>query len=366
MSRLILFFLCVVLSASFEAVQAHSRMALHYNSALACAHNNATQLLLSIIVTTTNTAPQDQIERLTLQLENIQYFTELYHLEFNVEYVVVEYNYDAKAPSLYEVLQKSFKDSLPLVRVVRVSAAQHELIVHKMGLDFEVNFLEFYAKNIGIRRSCGQFILPTNSDISFNDGFWSFLSRKTLRMDAYYRLPRCNVNGDLTVLRGLSVLERLVYLKDHTVDCWWCDRIEGTWKSYMETPVDVSAEPHVEQWRECIQAPGDFLLMSRASFERFRGYPDVALPHQLDDVPVWQAVGAGLFLIIVPKPAVALHVNHLKSYIAKDGRWHHAQEMVNTYKLHEAGQRMMREHNLEVFNGEDWGLAGALLEEDIY
>ena len=351
---------------SVTPVTAHSRMALHYNSALACAGNNSTKLVLSVVVTTTNTAPHDQIERLTLQIENIHYFTALYNLAFYIEYIIVEYNYDAKAPALYEILQKNFKDSTPLVRIIRVSAEQHQLIIQKMGLDFDVNFLEFYAKNIGIRRACGQFVLPTNSDISFNDGFWNFISRKSLRSDAYYRLPRCNVNGALSVLHDLTVPERLSYLKDHTLDCWWCEKISGDWKSYMEARADPSETLRAEQWRECIQAPGDFLLMSKDNFEKFRGYPDVALPYQLDDVPVWQAVGAGLFLIVVPKPAVALHVNHLKSYIAKDGRWHHAHEMVNTYKLDEAGKRMMREHKLEVFNAEDWGLSGTLLEENIH
>ena len=363
----LLFFKALLCATCFHLALAHSRMALHFNSALACAQNNATKLRLSIVVTTTNTAPQDQIERLTLQIENIQYYTELYHLEHDVEYIVVEYNYDAASPSLYDVLQKSFKDSSPLVRIIRVSAEQHELITHKMGLDFKTNFLEFYAKNIGIRRACGQFVLPTNSDISFSDGFWHFLSKATLRTDAYYRLPRCNVNGDLNALRTMSVPDRYNKLKDNTVDCWWCDPIVGTWASYMSAPVSSTyADLHAEQWRACIYAPGDFLLMSKANFVRFRGYPDVALPHQLDDVPVWQAVGAGLYLIVVPKPALGLHINHLKTYIANDGRWHHAHEMVNTYRFDEAGQRMMRDHKLEVFNDEDWGLAGSLLEEDIY
>jgi hypothetical protein len=347
-------------------------MALHFNSQLGCANNSRSDLVLSIVVTTSNSAPSDQLVRLRNQMENIDHFTKKYKMVRSVEYIIVEYNYDADKPSLYSMLH--FTNKMVLVRIIRVSAAQHALAVQKMGIDFKVNFLEFYAKNVGIRRACSPFVLPTNSDIVFSEGFWYWLKHTQLQPDSYYRAPRCNCNvRDLAHLQTLDAESKLKDIQAGLIECWWCANPGVQWDIYLKkdftamvTAMDVNTSSPRAQYVVCIQAPGDFLILSKQAFFRFRGYPDVALPHQLDDVPVWQATADGLYLVMLPAPAVVFHVNHDKQYTREDGRWASSAEMAHTYKLDSISAHAIEMRKLEVFNDNSWGLAETMLEENIY
>jgi hypothetical protein len=237
-----------------------------------------------------------------------------------------------------------------------------------MGLPFPVSFLEFYAKNIGIRRACSPFILPTNSDVLFSEGFWYFIRHRQLQNSSYYRIPRCNSNGEAEVLKRLDSEQRLQHVREKLNDCWWCEDPKMEWTLYVSKrfqEMNVS-DTRERQWTTCIQAPGDFLLLSRDVFYKFHGYPNVALPHQIDDIPVWQAVAAGLFLSTPPAPAVVYHVNHDRPYKNSDGRWSHAYEMVNTYRLDTLSAEAIHKRQLEVYNGPDWGLGYWELEEHVF
>jgi len=356
----------LVLSSASRIPREYSRLGLHFNSQLGCADNPHSDLLLSIVVTTTNTAPADQLQRLQFQIENIFHFTQKYNLVRKVEYIIVEYNYNPNNASLRSLLR--FEEYMPIVRIIRVDPDAHRIITSQMGVPFPLSFLEFYAKNIGIRRACSPFILPTNSDVLFSEGFWYFVRHGTLKNTSYYRIPRCNSNGDLSTLQKADSEQRLQHVKERLTDCWWCEDPKMSWQIYVSRPYEQMnvSDTKDRQYTSCIQAPGDFLVLSKAMFFAFRGYPDVALPHQIDDLPVWMATAAGLFLSIPPAPAVVYHVNHDKPYQKSDGRWSHAHEMVDTYRLDALSGEAIHKKQLEVYNGEDWGFAGWEFEENVF
>ena len=333
---------------------AGGRLHLWYNSHLACSGNVQSSLLLSVVAVTSNT-DESQVGRLQVSLNTIDEFSSAHGLSSKIEVILVEYNYDPSRPDLASMLH--LRDAMPLVRILRVTPEQHKYLVAKTGVTFRVSYLEYIAKNIGIRRACGEFVLVTNPDIVLAESFFTYLSNFGLRNDSYYRVPRCNSNVDTSALKQMPAPAVMRTLQDAMNDCWWSLPQHEPWKQYVQSVFDGKAPPAGEPWKECIFAPGDFTLLSRKAFHNYRGYPEVALPTMLDDVIVWQAVADGLKLVVMSKPTVTWHINHDKGYNSVDDRWAKSEVMKHAFRLDEAGKRMMQNRRLELFNDHSWGLA---------
>jgi hypothetical protein len=341
-----------------------ARLHLWYNSHLACSGNDHSDLLLSLVAVTSNTdAPQ--ISRLQIALNVMGHYAQSHSLTRRLEVVLVEYNYNPDKPEVATLL--NFSEDIPLIRILRVSPDQHKYLVQRAGVSFKVNFLEYTAKNIGIRRACGRFLLVTNPDIVLPESFFTYLSKFSLANDSYYRIPRCNSNVDPNSVLTKPPAEIVGILQDSLAgDCMWWMPQPLPWSTYIRKAFAAEKPPAGEQWKECILAPGDFTLLSREAFHRYRGYPEVALPTMLDDVIVWQAVADGKKLVIMPEPTVTYHINHDKGYNSADERWAKSDAMRRAYGLDEAGRRMMQARVLETFNDETWGLAHVPVSERAY
>ena len=85
-----------------------------------------------------------------------------------VELIVVEWNPLPDRQPLAEVLTKV--NNL-CVRIITVPNAVHEQIGHTSPV------LEYYGKNVGIRRARGRFVLTTNPDIIFTDHLINEIAR---------------------------------------------------------------------------------------------------------------------------------------------------------------------------------------------
>ena len=77
-----------------------------------------------------------------------------------IELVVVEWNPLADRAPLKDVLVKT--NNLD-IKIITVPAEVHDKIGHPSPV------LEYYGKNVGIRRAKGQFVLTTNPDILFTN-----------------------------------------------------------------------------------------------------------------------------------------------------------------------------------------------------
>lgn len=325
------------------------RMKLWYNSHLSCANNTASNLLLSIIVTTTNVAPRDQLDRLQLQIDNLEHYSSQLSLSTRLEYIIVEYNYSPDAPALRAQLRFEASAS-HLVRIIRVSREWHDLISTRIGFTGRIDFNEFYAKNIGIRRACAPFVMVTASDILFPESFYRHLSEGTLLESAFYRAPRCNVEVDQNALANKSSPERVSISQQNITQCWVCTG-HGHIDYYRKNMGSSSLPASGRTRAECIGGTGDFLIMSRNRWTKYRGFPDVALHHVLDDVPLYQAVADGAQLISFPSPTAALHINHKKGY-RTDDRFNLDSQMLRAFAIQEDCKTMMEERKLRVFNDE--------------
>jgi hypothetical protein len=80
------------------------------------------------------------------------------------------------------------------------------------------------AKNVGIRRARGEYVLATNIDIIFSDGFFRFLKSDQLKPGRMYRTDRWDVDSD--VPPDASIDEQLAYCQTHLLRV---NRRDGTY-----------------------------------------------------------------------------------------------------------------------------------------
>ena len=104
-----------------------------------------------------------------------------------IELVVVEWNPLADRAPLTDVLVKT--NNLD-IRIITVPAEVHDKIGHPSPV------LEYYGKNVGIRRAKGQFVLTTNPDILFTNELVDWFNQRLLRVDSFYRTDRHDFHGE--------------------------------------------------------------------------------------------------------------------------------------------------------------------------
>ena len=93
-----------------------------------------------------------------------------------LELVLVEWNSPPENTPLVEVLHWPADLGRCVVRMVTVPAQVHGCYQHAEALPL----YQMIAKNAGIRRARGQFILATNLDILFSDELFALLAQRRL------------------------------------------------------------------------------------------------------------------------------------------------------------------------------------------
>ena len=137
----------------------------------------------------------------------------------SAELILVEWNPPADRPRLAEALHWP-RDLGPCqVRIIEVSPALHQRYQHATALPL----YQMIAKNAGIRRARGKFVLASNIDILFNDELMRFLAEKKLDPDRMYRVDRYDAMAEVPV--DGSPDQQLAYCQSHLLRV---NRREGT------------------------------------------------------------------------------------------------------------------------------------------
>lgn len=109
------------------------------------------------------------------------------------EIVVVEWNPPPGRVPLVEELRLPKGCDRCEVRFVDVSPQLHAAIPNAAAMPLH----QMIAKNTGIRRSRGEFVLATNLDIVFSPELMQFLTERRLERGVMYRMDRYDVANDL-------------------------------------------------------------------------------------------------------------------------------------------------------------------------
>ncbi len=127
----------------------------------------------------------------------------------SAELILVEWNPPADRPPLAEALRWPEDLGPCQVRIIQVPQALHQRYQHAASLPL----YQMIAKNVGIRRARGKFVLASNIDILFNDELMRFLAEKKLDPARMYRLDRFDVMADVPV--DASPDQQLAYCETH-------------------------------------------------------------------------------------------------------------------------------------------------------
>jgi hypothetical protein len=161
------------------------------------------------------------------------------------EFVLVEWRPLPEKPFLATVVEEACPGMVPahLVSFV-VDPEYHEAF----SLNPRVAFQEFIAKNVGVRRSRGRFVLTTNTDIYIGRELLQIFAAGTLRDGVLYRCVRVDLKNGLDVR-------------------------EVTW-DVLEDPRNVEVANAIRP--PCYtNASGDFLLLDRATYHALGGFNEV-------------------------------------------------------------------------------------------
>jgi hypothetical protein len=188
------------------------------------------------------------------------------------------------------------------VRIIEVPPEVHGRYQHAAALPW----YPMIARNVGIRRARGEFILATNTDIVFSDELVRFLASRQLEKGRMYRLDRHDVMSGVPVDGTLD--EQLAYCRSHSVRV--CAR-EGIYP-LTEDGFRRNAEEDIARAESGIHfGRGWFPVERLASQEPFRWIEN--------DAEVWlrfAAAGPAMSLEVEPGPGVGAPPHTLQVFDA--------------------------------------------------
>jgi hypothetical protein len=127
------------------------------------------------------------------------------------ELIVVEWNPPPDRPRLREALDWP-RDLGPCeVRFIEVPPEVHRRYAHAEALAL----YQMIAKNAGIRRARGRFVLATNIDILFSSELAAFFAEQRLEPGRMYRIDRHDAMSQVPI--DASVEEQLAYCRTHLI-----------------------------------------------------------------------------------------------------------------------------------------------------
>lgn len=253
------------------------------------------------------------IERLQIFLDSLIALWQKYKLD--AELIIVEWNALQDRPLLQDVIIWPKEFSYGSVRIIKVPCAIHSQISNSDKIPFFVAI----ASNIGIRRAKGKYVTITTPDIIFSDSLIKFISKGRLSENCFYRVNRYDV--DIQNMSSDNIWELEKICKSH-----WL-RVHsrfGTFsrKDYLKFKIKRFLRPFIHPrgaWHDIriailakfqpwlrfnrlhARATGDFLLMPREAWYRFKGYPEILTNRHIDSYLCF-LVGVALKQVILPYP----------------------------------------------------------------
>ena len=320
------------------------------------------------------------------------------------ELVLVDWNPPASRPPLADVL--SWPEGTPwfTAKVVTVPHEVHLRLPNARAL----TIFQMIAKNVGLRRASGDFLIATNIDIIFSDEIMEWMQAADLRDGVVYRSDRWDIPNDIQLEPDFDALlarARREAIRHNRLD-GTSDIVDGVLREPqlkrvdhllispirnslqairyaldqgedVRASVDHLLQDTLPNMRRFYLTPpthlngcGDFTMMSKAGWSDLRGYPEwPVFSWNIDSVTLIHAVCSGYEHIETPRAAVHFHIEHSygSGYTPQgwDSLWSRMQQrdvtVINwedfrsiTLDMEEDFQAKKR---IEL-NAADWGMAG--------
>ncbi|HEY0680195.1 MAG TPA: hypothetical protein VGD17_18045 [Chitinophagaceae bacterium] len=300
-----------------------------------------------------------------------------------VELLIVEWNPPRERPPLNEVLPQPAKTDKLTLRYVQVPQEIHNR--YKRASD--IPLFQMIAKNVGIRRAKGEFVLCTNVDVLFSDELFEVLKKKDLRKDTFYRANRCDVPDGME--ESWDIEKQLQWCSKNIIKTLGRDT---RFRNINLDHFGLSGKAWFKKWvfdklaigfkmfwppekREYYLldsfACGDFTLMSKEAWLDIQGYVELDLYSiHIDTLGLIGAAALGYRQFVFPRKACLYHVDHPLGWETM-GPYEKMRFLVERpgidYGLvFDTGMHALKERQRFNMNKENWGFADIPLEEVVY
>jgi len=296
------------------------------------------------------------------------------------ELIMVEWNPPEDQPLLQHLLPKPENGDFLTMRYVVVPKEIHQ----RYKRANEIPLFQMIAKNVGIRRAKGEFILCTNIDLLFSDPLFRMLASRKLAHDTFYRANRCDVPdginpewkletqldwcGKNTIRRlGMDArfrninLEQLGMSHRAPYQLWLIDKLALALQL-------VWSREKTKYYRIDSFACGDFTLMSREAWLNIWGYLELDLYSiHIDTLGLISAVSLGYRQHIFPREACTYHIDHEAGWLAMTPvekiRFLQHRPGIDYGLVMEAGLFALERKERFPLNSSNWGFADQVFEE---
>ena len=339
---------------------------------------------LSIVATTRNdNHGGDLIKRTTCFVNGIYHQAQKFKVD--VELIIVEWNPPKNKALLKDVLPPPPKGCSVSLRYIVVPHTVHE----KYKMATRMPLFQMTAKNAGIRRARGSFILCTNIDLLFSNELFSFFAEKKLSKNVFYRANRVDVTENIMenddVEKQLSFAEKNIiarlgkrkgqeYLDGMPNVVYFFTTVARLINTVIKLVIFVlkSKEEFIINSLDT-SACGDFTLMHKEDWLKMEGYPELDLYSiHIDSMGIIAAKALGLQQNILPPKMCSYHIYH------KDG-WESFKETpvdlirfiekrpgLDWSSVYITGKWMIKNKRGWEFNNSDWGFVNENFKEYIF
>ena len=240
------------------------------------------------------------------------------------EFVLVEWAPIPGVPYLIDLLEERCSASLvETVRAVIVDPAYQQA----MTLSPRIVFHQYLAKNVGVRRSRGEYLISTNCDVILGRRILQRLEERALEPEVLYRAPRWDLAPTVEVER---------------ID-WAC--LEAT--ANLARPGKQLRPPYFRG------STGDFILLDRDTFQRLGGFNEIYRLSRsgVDANLVTHAVSSGIRVVDIGGPVYHLHHDRTTQVLKARPAGSDALELY--------GNKSWRYRDVVYRNRQTWGSAQA-------
>lgn len=297
----------------------------------------------------------NMINRASTFVRVLYFLLDKYKIESEI--IFVEYNPVPDKKYLFQELPKP-KTKYVSLRGIIVPSSFHDRVKKN-----KIPLLEYYGKNIGIRRAKGDFIIATNPDIVFSEEIIKHFADNNFDNKHFYRADRYEIasnyfdpklHPEQIISRCKRDIIKILYSPRTHYKSYkhWLKRLPHGWRNLLLCPaLNFLYRPDRKSLYE--NASGDFLLAHRDVYAKAFGYDEA--PHNLHHdalmLHVLNALGYKQEILLEP----IYHINHLEGRAGRPG--------IEYAKYRELADKMDISGIPVINNSQDWGFVNEKFEE---